>query len=338
MTTITSRSVAARVASRASRQAGVVNASQLRDVGASRNWTSRAVRDGLLIPVEPRVYVMGAGSSELGHETCTWVGLRSTSGHAALIGPSAAERLGIWDRPSSCIHVGSPSFTHRRLDHLARDTTVELHRSRWLNRGITVDARGMPSADAMSTILTLGRHLGEYQIAYVIYRAVFKRLIDIHELQMRLAAMPTTPWTRRVRRAVDLFLAGSVGAKSRSEDEVVYLLQNSTLTMPQVNVLGATGHPGHRLDFVWRLQRVVLEIDGGFHKEIPGIAENDEEVSKMLERDAWHVLRFSHRVVWTRPNTIMTALERALGQPAQAPRGHPRTARTRSAPMSGRTA
>lgn len=313
MQVITTSDVLRTVMAIAARHEQVINSSMLADAGASWDWVAHKRRSGLLLPADRRVFTVGLLPGELPRRTCEMVGVLSTAETSGLLGPTAMARLGLWEREDGTIHVGSSAFNHRVITGLAPELTVELHRSDWMTSERVEFDGTMPIADPLYGIATLGRHLEWYQITYIIYRAVYRRVITADELGRLLPTLPNTPWTRKARIALKWFLRGSVGTKSKSEDHMTWFLDRHGIPEPLINVIGATGHAGLRLDFVWPERRVVLEIDGGHHVDIPGVANNDEEVDRMLNRDGWIVIRFHYVDVWQRPYDILAAVSRALG-------------------------
>lgn len=79
------------------------------------------------------------------------------------------------------------------------------------------------------------------------------------------------------------------------------------------------------MDFACLRARLVIEVDGGIHDR-PDVAVRDLERNAELQRQGFHVLRFSNKRVETELETVVAEIDAAiraslpnLKQPASTP-------------------
>ena len=305
-------SLVARVVRLAAGQFHLVGRRDLRELGASRRWVLDNVRSGLLSPAVEGVHGVGVDIGSFPRDTCAMLGLLRTSSPSALYRETAAERLGIWSRGPSDVHVASTGRNGGTCTGLCPDVAVHAYRVARLPSADLVVAGGMPTTCAARTIIDLGHVLDPLQLAHVIWNAIYAELVDLRSLGARLDAMPRARGTAAVRAAVGLLAAGSCGTKSRSEDELIAIVRRAGLPEPVVNVLGSAGLPGGRLDFVWPDQGMVFELDGRHHAAMPGIAASDRSVMQLLRSQGWTTLRAHYSKVWRDPMGTALRLATAL--------------------------
>ena len=314
MVATSSTSTTARVVRAAIANHHVLANRHFRAMQVGRDWVARQVRSGLLTLAVPGVYVLGHDLGALPRTTCAMVAIERTSAPAALGLQSAVERLGYWDRGPADLTVLSPARDAETLSHLSAACNVHCVRSRTFERGNVVVADGVPAVDAGTTIPRLGRQLTPWQVAHVIWNALYAEAVTLDDLDLRLARMRHEPATAAARQALGMVRDGSCGTKSASEDEVVVLVQRLGLPMPLVNQLGAAGLPGVRLDFVWERERVAFELDGRHHRAMPGIRASDRAVFTALRAEGWITLRAHYSRIWNDPIGLGVALAAALDQ------------------------
>ena len=286
---------------------------QLRDMGIGRDWVQRAVAAGVLVPALAGTYTFGADPANLPRDTCAMIGVLQTSGIAALTGVSALEYMGLWTRSLHPIQVATPNLDSATHVDVAPGIDIVTQRTRLLAGSDIVTCRDMPCVGSAIAIMRAGQHLTPMQTASVIWKSAYDGDLDVDELRSRLEFTPRARWSASAREALEWHLQGSSGTKSRSEDRFHELVVGAGLRIPLVNVLGAAGIPGHRPDFVWSHERVIVEIDGRHHNDMPMIAEHDRALDEVLRRAGWTVIRIPYRRVWNDPHGVVALVARALG-------------------------
>src|SRR5690606_24158237 len=107
-------------------------------------------------------------------------------------------------------------------------------------------------------------------------------------------------------------LAGEALAFTRSEAEerMLALVRRAQLPEPQVNARYA----GYEVDFLWRDQRLVAEVDGyTFHADTTAF-ENDRRRDLVLVSRGMRVVRVAWRQLMTAPEVVLVRLAQALVQ------------------------
>jgi very-short-patch-repair endonuclease len=65
-------------------------------------------------------------------------------------------------------------------------------------------------------------------------------------------------------------------------------------------------------DFASYGRRIIVEVDGGVHERLTGVAARDAERQRWLEGEGYRVLRFSARQVWDDVHAVVEAISKAL--------------------------
>lgn len=69
---------------------------------------------------------------------------------------------------------------------------------------------------------------------------------------------------------------------------------------------------GIEVDFLWREQRLVVELDGWRYHRTREAFEHDRERDQALARSGHRVLRFTHRQLTERPDEAARTIRAAL--------------------------
>lgn len=92
------------------------------------------------------------------------------------------------------------------------------------------------------------------------------------------------------------------------------------------------GHEPFRADFVWRAQRLVLEVDSRTFHATTRAFETDRLRDQRLTRNGWRVIRVTRRQLERDPAWVVALVADLLGQ-AAAPTA-PTAASSRARPTS----
>jgi len=72
------------------------------------------------------------------------------------------------------------------------------------------------------------------------------------------------------------------------------------------------------LDFYCSEHRLILEVDGGIHRD-PDVAAHDEERQHYLEQQGFRMLRFTNAEVWEGLPSVLQRIRQAIGRGEDAP-------------------
>jgi very-short-patch-repair endonuclease len=148
------------------------------------------------------------------------------------------------------------------------------------------------------------------------------RLVDARAIR----GAPAHPGAKRLLAALD----GSDAAPTQSELErtMMRLVRDAGLPQPVTQMLIA----GHRADFAWPEQRLIVEVDGWAAHGHRVAFERDRARDLAHTLAGWTVVRFTHRRLTVRPLEAATRLAALLGAGAGHSRPPPRRAAQPLAP------
>lgn len=281
----------------------VTSRRSLRRAGIDRRAIARRTEDGRLVEIWTDTFLVGIDLSRASRELVRAAAVESVGPRAALDGRSALHRRGLWDRHDDTIQVVS-----NRAHAPIPSWQVSFHTARSFDAD---HVEGIPTRCASEALFAATVELTPHQLAYVIKRGQYAREFTLEALEAGLADHARRRWVTRVRRAIDLRLAGSAGTKSRTEDELLPRLTEA-FGEPLVNVFGAAGIPDYEPDFCWPLRRWIVEVDGDHHLD-PNERVKDLARDEQLRAAGWIVVRIPWREVWRDVDAVEAHVRRSFG-------------------------
>ncbi|MFN2615808.1 MAG: DUF559 domain-containing protein [Thermoleophilaceae bacterium] len=278
----------------ATRQHGVVTASQLHRLGLDRDSIRHRLRTGRLHQVRPRIYVVGR--PELTREGVWLAGVLGCGRHAVLSHGSAGALWGI--RPDTGkIEVSVPAG--RR----PRSPGIVVHRSRTLTPREVTHRHGIRVTTPVRTLLDLAARLTSRELEAAINEADKLELTDPERLRSALGRGKGRPGLTALRRTLDRRTFALTD--SELERRFLPLVRRAGLPMPE------TGRwvNGFKVDFYWSELGLVVETDGLRYHRTPAQQARDRL------RDQAHVaagltcLRFTHAQVAYERHRVQATLE-----------------------------
>jgi hypothetical protein len=280
-----------RIAKAAAERYGVVPYAQLVKLGANSAAITLRLRAGRLHRLHRGVY--SVVPPKLLTIEGRWLAAVLTCGAGAVLSHRSAAAL--WEIapiPSGPIDVTVHTTNGRR-----QRPGLRIHRSYLLSPELTTRHRGIPVTTPARTIADLRRTLGPDAVTVVLRRAEIRRL-DV-------GAQPGYRDDRTASAPERLFLG---------------LCRRYGLPEPEVNVW----LDPYRADFLWRKERVIVEVDSFRYHGTHSAFESDRERSGRLKARGYEVLQFSdlqveHAHAWVAP-TVRAVLDerRALARWAAA--------------------
>ena len=278
----------------ASSQFGVVSRPQLLDLGLSRDTIRHAVRAGRLLVVHRGVYAVGhAALSQEGR----WLAAVLAAGPDAVLSHRSAASLWRLAPRSPVVVEVTTTGKPRRIER------VRVHRTRRLDAHERTRWRGVPVTTPVRTLVDLADEATEDELQRVLHQAEI--LFSLGARELSAARADGRKAATRLRGPRD---------RSRSELERAFrrLCETHGIEAPENNVRIA----GLEVDFVWRVPRVVVELDGWrFHRSRHAF-ELDRRRDARLEREGWRVLRFTYRQVTECPHEVVATVRAALASAA----------------------
>ena len=264
----------------------------------------------------PRVYLAGPGPlTERGHLAAPllWAG-----DDAVLAGAAA---LWLWGCLDATAAPGVPDILVAGR-HVASRPEVRVHRVPRLDARDVRIRHGLPVTAPALALHDYARTATDDRVAGALSAARLSGLTSDQELADVLDRHQRRPGTARLRRVLATE-QGTAVTRSEAERRFLRLVADADLPRPEVNVVVA----GLEVDFLWREQGLVVEVDGyRYPLRPPQIVEHDRLRDQRLTaaglrvmRVTWHQLTRTPLAVAARVALALAAGRPDLGRHGSAP-------------------
>lgn len=184
---------------------------------------------------------------------------------------------------------------------------IRVHRIKAIDRAEVRRHEGLWISTPARAVLEVAATCTMDELADVVDHGVAERVLTPRDLE---AVLARNRGRRGAARLAEILgdESGRVISRSRAEKAFVKLIRDARLPFPEVNQ--RLGH--YEPDFMWREERVIVELDSyGFHGG-PGRFQNDRE--KDLDYRDWgfDVLRPTRNHVVHQPARVLVSVVRAL--------------------------
>ena len=168
----------------------------------------------------------------------------------------------------------------------------------------TTTRHGIPTTTPAQTLLDLADVLDDRALARAVNEAYVLKLTTPTQLATLLTRSPGRRTTRLTPH-----LTATGPTRSPLEDEFLRFVKRHRLPLPEVGQRIA----GHLVDFVWREQRLVAELDGyGFHNTKQAFeTDRDRDADLLIER--FRTIRITKTRLETNANKEAERLKALLG-------------------------
>lgn len=291
----------------ASKSCSIVHARELRDAGISYDAVAHRKRSGWMQAVIGRSFAVGPQCRNPTYEMRCMAAVRHAGPAALLDGSSAATLRGVWDRDDGSIVVSTLCTPPRTQ---AGYTFHRRHADVWTPQS-TRDDSPVPMVDPGAMCLRTALTLTKWQVAFVISRSIYERLLRLDELEAYCGACTRVPGVSTLRSAIELVRFGSVGSRSTAEDMVLEDIVLPGLPEPLVNVRGALGLSRDEPDLYYVERRLNIEVDGRHHDLEPQWSDDrrrDADVAML----GIPVVRIPARLVYRQRARVKRTLLRLL--------------------------
>jgi very-short-patch-repair endonuclease len=283
-----------RVVRLAEGQWGVIADWQLIECGVSRPAISRWAKSGRLHRIYPRVYAVGHTA------VCTEGRLLAAvlyAGPGAALSHASAAHW--WNLLSYLPEITQVTSPRRRLSLEG----VRVHRSERLER---VMHRGLPLTPVSRTLLDFAAVAQLQVVRSAVAEADFLHVLDLKAIDEVTGVGQAG--SARLNRALTLHRPEYARTRSPLEDLFLDLCRRHRLPLPEVNVKVGI----HRVDALWRHERVIVELDGGDGHASYAQMQRDRQRDLDLRRAGHSVRRYSWRQVITRRAEVAADIRRTL--------------------------
>jgi very-short-patch-repair endonuclease len=191
--------------------------------------------------------------------------------------------------------------------HVRQRDRIRVHSVKTLNPLDTRIFDGVPITSPARTLLDVAPDLSERELEKTFDEAISAEVMTIAAIRSMLMANPSRPGWRRL---YELAYADRKPTMTRSEGEeaMLELIRKSGLPEPEINVkLGRW-----TVDFLWRSERLVVELDGHRYHSSRAARERDHRKDAELQQAGFLVIRISGRRLKYAPEDVLAQVAAAL--------------------------
>jgi very-short-patch-repair endonuclease len=287
----------------AASQFGVVTYAQLRACGLGRGAIHARVRARRLERLWRGVYAFG--HRELRLEGRLLGAVLSCGPRAVLSHRSAADLWGLLPTARAPIEVSVLARAGR-----PKRPGIDLHCLRRLDPEDLTELNGIPITTVPRTLVDLCAVVPDRRVERALDQAYVLRLLTPGALEDAITRAHGRS-TAALRRLLEVERRTATLTRSELEERFLALVRRGGLPEPEVN---AWLH-GYEVDFLWREQRRVIELDGYAFHSVPRAFERDRRKDIDLELAGFPVTRFTHLQVSREPEDTLERTRRVvLGQ------------------------
>jgi very-short-patch-repair endonuclease len=287
------------VGSLAEVQHALVTRGQLFALGIGSGAIDYALECGRLHPMHRGVYslVPSAALPPLAREHAAVLAV----GDGSFLSHHAA--AGVWGlRPPA---EGDLDVTLLAGD--CRRPGIRIHRVKRLQ---AQDARirdRIPITSPARTLLDIAAELADRELERAFDEGLARRLTTVAAIRELLQRYRGASGSARLRALADPARKSTM-TRSQAEELFLALVRKAPIPDPEVNVMLGP----FEVDFLWRSERVVVEIDGyAFHRGRLAF-ERDHRRDAELHDAGFHVIRVTWKQLTSEPEAVLVRLARAL--------------------------
>jgi predicted transcriptional regulator of viral defense system len=291
------------------RQHAVVGLDQLRALGLTARAVQKRTDNGRLHRIHRGVYSL-VPRSLLTRNGLYMAAVLACSSGAVLSHRSAAALHGLRKAAATKIDVTVPTHAGRR-----RHRGVLVHRSRTLRPTDVTVVDGIPSISVARTLFDLAEVVDRRQVERAFDEADALDALDLKAIQDQLERNPTRRAIKVIRSILAEHYIGSTLTQSEVEEVMFVLSRRVGLPAPEVNKwldLG-DGKPMIKPDFLWREQRLIVEVDGSHHRTRQRY-ESDRGRDQRAAVAGFLVVRTTHGQLKYRPDELVATVAALLAQ------------------------
>jgi very-short-patch-repair endonuclease len=286
------------IAELAAKQRGVITRAQLLELGLTRTTIDNWVKHSRLHPLYRGIFLLGhprpiAGAPQLAAVLACGRG-------AVLSHLSAAGLWRLLPGREGDVDVTVPGRNP------GRRRGIRVHRVNALDRRDVRKLGGIPITSPARTIFDVAAVVRRRELEQALAEAYARRLARRSDFVSLLARRSSRPGTRALRALLDD--GAPALTRSEAEDRLLALIRAGELPQPESNIrIGR-----HEVDFLWREQRLVVEVDGfAFHSSRSAF-ERDRRRDAELGTLGFRVMRVTWRQIVNEPEALVARLAAAL--------------------------
>jgi len=164
------------------------------------------------------------------------------------------------------------------------------------------------------TLLDLASILSRERLEAVLNEAEVLGLTDHIPVHTLLERYPRRPGTVTLRAILDDARRARGVTRQELERRFARVLAATDLPRPHRNADVAVAGRFFEVDCLWRAQRLIVELDGGYVHGTWRTSERDRERDRLLIADGWRVIRVTWRQLRDDAPAVVADLRRMLRQ------------------------
>ena len=291
------------IAALAAKQHGVLALHELTALEITPAGVRKRVAAGRLFRCYPGVYslVPPALLTRKGY----WLAAVRACGRGAVLSHVTAAALeGLRPTDARHIHVTIPGRSNRN------HPGIRVHRSMTLTEADVTVVDNIPCTTVARTLFDVAELISRRALERVFDQSEILEVFDLHEIQDQLARNPTRRGARIVRAVLEEHYIGSTLTESELEEAFLALCRRINIPQPQLQqwITLSDGGPPVRADFMWRQERVVVEVDGIKFHGTTQAGPRDAWKDQRLTVDGWRPVRTNAKQIFYRPEELEATL------------------------------
>lgn len=180
-----------------------------------------------------------------------------------------------------------------------------IHRVAKLDPSEVTKVDGIPITSPSRTIFDLAGVLHGRALERVVAQAEDLRLTSRSELR---CLMPRHSGRRGVRALLPILEGDPALTRSEAEERFLALIRTTPLPVPEVNV--RVGN--YEIDFLWRKERVAVEVDGYAFHSSPRMFEGDRRRDRDMSAMGFQVVRVTWRQLTREQEAVLVQVAQTL--------------------------
>lgn len=286
-----------------SRQLGLITRIQLLALGVSQAMINYSIARGRLRPIHRGVYAIG--HLALPPLAAELAAVLAVGVNAVLSHRSALTVWGFTPRGEGDIDV-----TLIRRDAGRRRPGIRVHQTAALDACDITEHHRIPITSPARTLLDATPGLSQRELEQLFDDGLKRRLFTRHAVATMLHRNPRRPGGHRLAALAESERGVPTLTRSEAEERFLALVRRGGLPAPAVNVrLGR-----FTVDFLWRAERLVVEVDGyGFHSTRRSF-EADHARDLELGAVGFTVMRITWRQLVEQPELVLARLAQRLSE------------------------
>lgn len=228
---------------------------------------------------------------------------------AALSHRSAAALRGL--RPDSRATIDVTTFKSRSG---RRHAAITAHLTRMLLPRDLRIVDGIPCTSVARTLLDLAEVVDRRGLERAIDRAEVLRVLDVNAVIDALDRANGRRGAKPLRAVIAEHYAGSTLTQSELEERFLLICLDTGVPAPEVNVWAPLPDEELKVDFLWRTQRLIVEVDGRRAHGTRQAFERDRVRDQRLMLGGYRVVRFTWRQITREPDRVAQTIRALLAQ------------------------